>query len=574
MSTQEAPREKTNLALFLSESLGIGNRQQLQEFLEQPGVRTVVRSAPYQDVFLAVKTVGLADSLELLQLTTKEQRRGFIDLDCWRKDSFHVGSFMEWIAAFVECGPEEAVAMCRSVDPNLLALFFKENIEIFALELDDPPPDRSLILTPDNRFGVEIASEGEGATLSRLLLDAMFRFDPSLGYDLIDRVRWENQVSMEEEAYQDKRRRLEEIGFVDYYEALEIYSEQEIVPRQESTVETKDEASEASTTLPALFVASLPPGHYLLEALQRISDKAEAERIRQGLAALANRVLSVHTVTPGDLDKVQPALQEIRDTLSLALEHLAEGQPVSAVEILRKNSVQVLFKTGFNLIAAVRDEAEQISSDTGLRLEGCRETLLESPNEEFFSGLRRLQPLFFQGLDEPPKPIYRNFQRLKDIQIGRERLREIGLLARGFWRLFPNVAVRAALSSLSHCNLSKDEIRFSQVFNTACLNLSGSGRFTAEPLDLSGLRETLMRASMGDSSEDALFSMLNALALKWISQRLEDVHEKKVLSKYADEWLRATSAELAPLISERPIQARLIRSVLVRVRTVNHTETS
>ncbi|HEX2521999.1 MAG TPA: DUF6178 family protein, partial [Terriglobia bacterium] len=103
MSTQEAPREKTNLALFLSESLGIGNRQQLQEFLEQPGVRTVVRSAPYQDVFLAVKTVGLADSLELLQLTTKEQRRGFIDLDCWRKDSFHLGSFMEWIAAFVEC---------------------------------------------------------------------------------------------------------------------------------------------------------------------------------------------------------------------------------------------------------------------------------------------------------------------------------------------------------------------------------------------------------------------------------------------------------------------------------------
>jgi hypothetical protein len=574
MSTQEPPREKANLALFLSESLRISNRQQLQELLEQPGVRTVVRSAPYQDVFLAAKTVGLADSLELLQLTTKEQRRGFIDLDCWRKDSFHVNSFMEWIAAFVQCGPEETVAMCRAVDPNLLALFFKENIEIFALELDDPPPDRSLILTPDNRFGVEITSEGEGATFSRLLLDAIFRFDPSLGYDLIDRVRWENRISMEEEAYQDKRRRLEEIGFVDYYEALEIYSEQDIVPRQEPTVETKDEASEVSTTLPALLVASLPPGHYLLEALQRISDKEEAEKIRQGLAALANRVLSVHTVTAGDLEKVQPALLEIRDTLSLALELLAEGEPESAAKILRENSVQVLFKTGFNLIVALRDEAEQISSDTGLRLEGCRETLLESPNEEFFSGLRRLQPLFFQGLEEPPRPIYRNFQSLKDLQIGRERLREIGHLARGFWKLFPNGAVRAISSSLSHCNLSKDEVRFSQVFNTACLNLSGSGRFTAEPLDVSRLRENLMRAPKGDSSQAALFSRWYDLALKLISQQLEDDLEKKVLSEYVDEWLRAASAELAPLISERPIQARLVRSVLVQMRTVNHAEIS
>jgi hypothetical protein len=566
MSIQEAYREKANLALFLSDSLRIGNRQQLQEFLEQPGVRKVVRSAPYQDIFLAVKTVGLADSLELLPLTTQEQRRGFIDLDCWRKDSFHVGSFMEWMAAFVQCGPEETVAMCRAVDPNLLALFLKENIEIFALELDDPPPDLPLTLTPDNRFGIHVASEGEGATLSRMLLDAIFRFDPSLGYDLIDRVRWENRVSMEEEAYQDKRRRLEEIGFVDYYEALEIYSGSGIAPRQGSTFETTAEAPGISTTLPALFVASLPPGHYLLEALQRISSKEEAEKIRQSLAALANRVLSVHTVTPGDVEKVQPALQEIRDTLSLALEHLAEGQPVKAVEILRENSVQVLFKTGFNLIVAVRDEAEQISRDSGLRLEGCGETLLELPNEEFFSGLRRLQPLFFEGLDDPPKSTYRNFQRLRDIQMARERLREIAHLARGFWKLLPNLAVRKGLSSLSGCNLSKDEIRFSQVFNTACLNLFGSGRLSAEPLDMSGLGEIIMRAPTG-ASGDRLFLTLNDLIQRVIAQQLEDVLEKKVVSKYATEWLRAASAELTPLMSQRHFQAGLIRSVLLRVRT-------
>ena len=161
MKVENSPSRQT-LSDFLSGSLRIGSRIDLDEFLAGPGSAERVRSAPYQDLFLAIKAVGLADSEELLLLASSRQRRGFIDLDCWRKDSFHMASFMEWMAAYLQCGPEEAAAAARAVDPNLLALFLKDTIRIHAPETDEPFPELPLILTPDQRFGIEVTGDVEG----------------------------------------------------------------------------------------------------------------------------------------------------------------------------------------------------------------------------------------------------------------------------------------------------------------------------------------------------------------------------------------------------------------------------
>src|SRR6476646_10065425 len=109
MSDLEGPTNIGTPASFLRSSLRISDKMQLDTFLTHRDARELVRSMPYQDIFLTIKAVGLADSLELLPHTSLDQRRGFFDLDCWRKDSFHVHSFMEWMAAFVQCGPEEVL---------------------------------------------------------------------------------------------------------------------------------------------------------------------------------------------------------------------------------------------------------------------------------------------------------------------------------------------------------------------------------------------------------------------------------------------------------------------------------
>src|SRR5687768_16332006 len=97
------------LSPLLGSSLRVENKDQLDEFLSRPDAREALQSASFEEVFFAVKHVGLADSMDLLPIVTGRQVRGFIDLDCWRKDTFVRKPFMEWIAAFIQSGPEETV---------------------------------------------------------------------------------------------------------------------------------------------------------------------------------------------------------------------------------------------------------------------------------------------------------------------------------------------------------------------------------------------------------------------------------------------------------------------------------
>src|SRR5260370_6114353 len=94
---------------LVGSALRVENKEQLDEFLTRPDAAHVVKTASFEEVFFTIKHVGLADSLDLLPLISGKQVRGFIDLDCWRKDVFVRKPFMEWIAAFIQGGAEETM---------------------------------------------------------------------------------------------------------------------------------------------------------------------------------------------------------------------------------------------------------------------------------------------------------------------------------------------------------------------------------------------------------------------------------------------------------------------------------
>ena len=561
----ENSRSKQTLSDFLAGSLRIGSRSDLEAFLAESGSAERVRSAPYQDLFLAIKAVGLADSQELLLLATSRQRRGFIDLDCWRKDSFHMASFMEWMAAYMQCGPEEAAAAARAVDANLLALFLRNNIRIHFLEMDEPYPELPLILTPDQRFGIEVTGQAEGGTIARLLLDAIFRLDASLGYDLIDRVRWDNRVSMEEEAYQNKRLRLEEIGFVDYYEALSIYGEvgTNAAPQLQGALQEEDEAHRVSSTLPALLVASLAPGEHLWRALGAIRDTRQAELISQQLAALANRILSVHSVTTGDLEKVKPALEEMRDTLNLGLERLTQGRSSLAASALKQQDMLGLFRTGFSLLADLRAEADRVIHRGRLRLPGSRRTLLESPQAELLEGLRRHRPLFFEGVQDSRRAGYRNFRGLADVESARQSLSDIEALGRIFWSLMVGPAPELTHESLRQVNQDPDELRLGTLFVTAALNQVLGKPFRPDPIGVHQLQGVLKNLGTPGTDPRHLADGLRAVARARLDSLGAETDKLEVLNPFVESWCRDGAEELAPLRGESEIIPQWVTTVLL-----------
>src|SRR5262252_9395500 len=212
------------LSPLVGSALRVESKEKLDEFLTRPDATHVVKSASFEEVFFTIKHIGLADSLDLLPLISGKQVRGFIDLDCWRKDSFVRKPFMEWVVAFIQSGPEETMKAISGIDDTLTALFLKDLIHVYEIDRDDPPTGTQLISTPDNRFGVEPTEQGEPITIAMLILDALFKYNPPLGTQILTKVRYTTRIELEETAYDNKTRRLEMHGFVDYYDAMSIYA--------------------------------------------------------------------------------------------------------------------------------------------------------------------------------------------------------------------------------------------------------------------------------------------------------------------------------------------------------------
>src|SRR5881628_196751 len=126
------------LSPLVGSSLRVEDKDELDDFLARPDATRVVKAASFEEVFFTIKHVGLADSLDLLPLISGKQIRGFIDLDCWRKDTFVRKPFMEWIAAFIQAGPEETMKAISGVDDSVTALFLKDLMKVYEIERDDP----------------------------------------------------------------------------------------------------------------------------------------------------------------------------------------------------------------------------------------------------------------------------------------------------------------------------------------------------------------------------------------------------------------------------------------------------
>jgi hypothetical protein len=502
--------------------LRIENKTQLEEFLSHDDAPRLVKAASFEEVFFAVKAVGLADSLELLPMVTGRQIRGFIDLDCWRKDQFVRKPFMEWIAAFVQSGPEDTAKALAGVDEVVIALFLKDVIHVYEVDRDDPPDSTEMVLTPDSRFGVEPIEEGEATTIGMLLLDALFKYNPHLGTRILTFVRYTTRLELEEMAYDNKNRRLEVHGFVDYYDAISIYagtakgtSQADREGDREDEIE-KIPGEETTGNLPAVFADSLSGASLLMKALESVTDPTESERVSQELTALGNRILSANLVNLGELEGVRPALEEMKDMLTIGLEYLTAGQTDRAAEALKKNYIQTIFRIGFDRLATLRVEADALLAISGVTL-----AVLDEADQQFIEALRRFKPLLVED------GRFRNFRSMVDVDKAHIRLQALTNMAKLLAPQLPNV-----------------DSTFARAFNTATVRAVLYGQFETTPLRAQELRDLE----------------------KWLKDgfQMPDIKVPAELEPFAERWWAELEAELLPLAGKK-LDPRFVQVVLVEL---------
>jgi uncharacterized protein DUF6178 len=504
------------LSPLVGSTLRVESKEQLDEFLSRADAAHVVKTASFEEVFFTIKHIGLADSLDLLPLVSGKQVRGFIDLDCWRKDTFVPRPFMEWIAAFIQSGAEETMKAISGVDPTVTALFLKDLVSVYEIDRDDPPTGTQLIFTPDSRFGVEPLEEGEATTIGMLILDALFKYNPPLGSQVLSNVRYTTRTDLEETAYDNKNRRLEMHGFVDYYDAMSIYAtppadKPELAADRENPTE-EIPGQENPGNLPAVFADSLLGGAFLMKAFEQITDPIESDRFAQELTALGNRILSANLVNLGELESIRPALEEMRDFLTVGLEFSTGGRVDLAPQALRKNYIQTIFKIGFDQVARLRDEADRLAQARGFNV-----TMLDEADQQFIEAMRRFKPLIVE------EGRLRNFQSLADVEQTRQRLQQLSRMVEAFLASFPKI----------HESLRK-------TFNTATVQFGVNGRFEASPLTTGELERFLAAGFV-----------------------LPEVDVPDAIAPFAERWWTELREEMEPLAGKR-IDKRFIGSVWVQ----------
>ncbi len=180
---------------------------------------------PIQPLFTILKSRPCDEVASYLPYFSLEQRKIFLDLDLWKRDDLDVDSFSFWLKAYSLC-PDEKIRLEFSKSSEF-SLYLKARFNMWTFDVEDPqyPDHDNFFLTDDDLLLFEFDENyNEMGEVKRLILDLYSAQGVEKAYSELFKTVSDSFLSMQEIEFQSKKERLRDVGFVDYYEALEFES--------------------------------------------------------------------------------------------------------------------------------------------------------------------------------------------------------------------------------------------------------------------------------------------------------------------------------------------------------------
>ena len=405
--------------------------------LADPNADRLIPSLPVQDLYFAIKDVGLTDAEELVGLATPQQLQGFFDLDAWVGDELSIDHLRPWIDMLTTQGYERIAQVVELVDPELIALYVQKQAAVYDLTQDEVPedPEGHFYPTPDTFYLLDVRVAGEDGKSFERFIDHLYRADLSLARRVLMGARWELPSDLEEWSFRFRSGRMADMGFPDPSEAMTIYrplplASVKIPAVGEPVLPAAGAIAVPGTALPALVADGIEPKSLLGQALASLQGEGELERCHAELVTLLNRAISADRVELADMAAARRVLDDVIAYLGLGLELLARGdaQPVErAATALRTVPMERIFRAGFTLTSSLGRLAETLFVRGRVRMGEPAALLLEGRHREVVSALRGVgtrgrRPQMARVLDTPPASGARPFRSAADIRVAASAL--------------------------------------------------------------------------------------------------------------------------------------------------------
>lgn len=285
---------------ILKESEAYTSFELIQSSIEKGGD---LAHFPVQPLYVAMRGLGEEKVASLLPLLSQRQRQAFYDLDLWNRDELDTQNFEFWIKAHALCQEEEILN--SFVDLESFALYLKGRFNIWTFDVEDPeyPDHDHYFLTEDNLLLFEFDEDFELVSEVKTLVKGLYsKLGVEKAYAFLFKLTADSFMVWQEEAYQDMKYRQAELGFVDYYDAVQIEGpfnklaliEADIAQKKKIKTPNIDDVAKKQALHFTSLVAYKNDFDFMSEELSKVTHGPRQEYLRFNFLRLVNATITFH----------------------------------------------------------------------------------------------------------------------------------------------------------------------------------------------------------------------------------------------------------------------------------------
>lgn len=428
------------------EIFALSPEKALDRIFEAKHPAALIHSFPEADFYFLVNDIGISDAFEILALASDRQWEYILDIELWEKDRIDINSVTRWLDILFQAAPARFVKWAIEKNPEFIEYYLYKNIKVAIREHDEDPSALGKdLVTFDDVFYIRITDdycapdesgteteEGDYGEKRQEFIKKMLVKIAEYDYEKYRNILFETMTvlpaEMEEEFYRLRNVRLEEKGFLPFYEAVGVYAplKPEAVAGRKKTSKSRDEYA-SLMPVPLYPFGMLKEDNLFAMSLKKIEPDKILDDLQAEFAALCNRIISADQKTIKSRGELKEIVKKACGYLSIGLERMAaEGQKPDisrTAALIRKYYLEHLFRTGFGLALELKESADKWLKRSWFGGQGLSLGFWGEEWMGVLGGLLIKKPLYFDNYKTGY--IYREFLSLSDVTESRKVLEDI-----------------------------------------------------------------------------------------------------------------------------------------------------
>lgn len=466
---------------------------------------------PVQPLYMAIKSTPSDELALILPKMSQEQRQAMIDLDLWRKDVVDVNNFGVWLEAYSKCSDESIVS--EFAESEDLLLFLKSRLSIQTFDVEDPmyPDHDYYFLTDDSLLLIEYDEEFPYAKEVQYLIRNIYSdMGVEKAYAHVFKVISDSFSNLQEEGYLNKKERLREFGFVDYFEAMEklfpfaSFGQLNSFIRKKEKTTGKLHQTAKNQALHASMLTSFQSSETLSTELSLIGSDDRQEFLQFSFIRLINSTMAINDGLKKGSVELNREGKKTHHRLTLGISYLKamkneEGLFEEEDSIFDRFDFIDLYKIGNTLVEIIKKQLKSALKNTPFDAEEFEYFLGSWWNnflEDSFAEIPKVKT-FGARLDSQIVDTYEKFNFWRDEALLFEKVIPF---ASQFFLGLDHLKKESKLNDSFYLNYQVDNIDFEAIMISSFMNYS-LGNLGQSDVNKMGLTISELKAFVGKYCE-------------------------------------------------------------------------